>query len=863
MQRYRIAPPYSHRVSLEEQMRAYPSAQEAFESGDYLLAAQRAEEGSELKSCASILAGFVEKGVRTLESLGQISPRGRIYLAYGYWCQGRSAEALKELSLVTKGAEQTLGNRLRELVESPQIPVLVIAAHVPVFAGASDDLRQASHRCGQFVIKHVCTQLERNAYDCNLTDRFDEFLRSLPESERPRFIYSGTPEWMPPLGIENVSIPKIVLLHDTDFFLYRAYENYFKADISLVCTSQEHYELTRGLGIRSVSNMFSDAFQAMPTPPQRCSTDRPIDVLFTGAAVETLTPEKSRFMFQLSTLGDEYDVRIYDGHLDREAYRKLLALAKFLPIVNRYRGQSSPRWRDALSEGTFVLTPEGVPYGEICRGFFPFREDSIAADLRRHLKAYADQSDQSPYSLAKLDAELNELFPNADTSLKQPLERNLKFCALMALEFEEQRRPPPVSRSTQRWCWLVPQIDCHIYGVDNILGKTALLADDIKLSQCRVPAQYSDFASLYLQRTVVRHDQTAAHDRDLEKALQIIDQGLKTHPTSLLLLFNRAHWNFHFSQPPRQKAEELFQEIVQRMDNLAFDPLGSDIGLGYAGLTRDEVFPYYEYGQMIVTMTTMSKQRLALEEADIRKAKQLLASCAHAYIGLARLDQADSQGALDSFRRALAVYPDNPKVAKLLLTTVLGAWASKDFRDDNLAKECVELFYTVANWDPGILLKYVVFDIMEALQALGWSEQLTELLDDWYRFRRTVISSQPPDAYEEIRQLARLFKFGDFFPKTLVARTASWGAAGNAPQPSDGFGTKLFLSMCLFNFEQTLQQQGLNLAELVLGQSPRDLHEKIAELNSQLEAIRRSNSWRLTAPLRYLRKVRTPVERKV
>src|SRR5258706_1393353 len=114
--RYSISPVYSHRVTLDEQMAAYASPQEAFDQGDYLFAAQSSAPGSELKGCACLLAGFLDQGIRTLEGLGQISDRGKVYLGYGYWCLKRQSDAVKTLSQVGNGISRGLAERLKELV---------------------------------------------------------------------------------------------------------------------------------------------------------------------------------------------------------------------------------------------------------------------------------------------------------------------------------------------------------------------------------------------------------------------------------------------------------------------------------------------------------------------------------------------------------------------------------------------------------------------------------------------------------------------------------------------------------------------------------------------------------------------------
>ncbi len=820
-------------------MRAYASPQEAFDRGDYLLAVECSPDGSELKGSACVLAGFIETGVKTLERLARRSDLASIHLAYGYWCLDRHADASRILSAIS-GPQAALAAGLLQLVNSPSINVFVVAAHVPIFTAASDDLRQPSFRCGQFAVKHVCTQLPANAYDCALSDPFDQFIDSLPEQERPRFIYLGTPEWFLPRGIERVRIPKVVLVHDTDFFMYRSYENYFKPDVSLVCTSQEHYELTRGLGIRCAVNLFSDAFQAMPEAPGERVQEKTIDVLFSGAAVDTATFEKARFMFQLSRLSGDFNIKIFDGHLEREEYQHALARAKFLPIVNRYRGQSSPRWRDALSEATLVLSPAGVPYGEICEGFFPFREEAIAEDIRRHLKGYAKQEKGSAYDVASIVAGLRERFPKKDVSLMQPLERNFKFCALMALEFERREGAREPSDLPERWCWLVPQIDCYIHGEANILAKIGHLTDALASDSNRIPSQYCDLASLHIQRIVIRGDQFPERDQILNAAFGVLEQGLKAYPKSLLLRFNRAHWSFFFRGDAGQEAAGLFEDLAAQVDQFEINPLGADIGLGYAGLSGDQVFPYYEYAQMIVSMATASGTPFSLPDADVGRVKRFLAGCALGYVGIAHANRADSGSAIESFRASLRAYPDNPRVARLMLAALIKDVAANEYRDAGAGGECVGMFYAVANRDPSVLLTETCFEMMEVLLRFGLVGQLTSLIDDWYGFARTVIKVRHPPVYDEIKGLARLFRYREHFPERLERIVASWSKADRVPEAGSVLDLKIFAAMCSINSE----------SETAAANSK--LKEEIAGLNMQLEQVEHSTSWRVTKPLRSL-----------
>jgi hypothetical protein len=86
----------------------------------------------------------------------------------------------------------------------------------------------------------VASQLQKNAYDDDPVEPFDELLAALPAEEKPFFAYSMTPQAVLPLHCEKVTIPKVMWCHDTDLFLYRGCDNFRLNDGNIVTTSQEH-----------------------------------------------------------------------------------------------------------------------------------------------------------------------------------------------------------------------------------------------------------------------------------------------------------------------------------------------------------------------------------------------------------------------------------------------------------------------------------------------------------------------------------------------------------------------------------------------------------------------------------------------
>ena len=89
---------------------------------------------------------------------------------------------------------------------------------------------------------------------------------------------------------------------------------------------------------------------------------------------------------KLAELGNRYKVQVIEGHMPEEQYFEVISHAKFLPVVNRYAGSPSPRWRDALANCAFLLYPEGTFYGEIAPGCFPFKAETMVRDVAGHVQ---------------------------------------------------------------------------------------------------------------------------------------------------------------------------------------------------------------------------------------------------------------------------------------------------------------------------------------------------------------------------------------------------------------------------------------------------------------------------------------------
>lgn len=789
----RVQPKYEHRFSVED-IRAQTTAEEAYAKGDYVFAAEFAAERSELQGCALVFAGFIEAGVEILRESPDLSNEGRIALAFGLWSLDCNAEAAEKLRSIPRGAPEYLrAQQLGSLLDRKEIVVFMVAAHIPKYADALDDIKQPRYRRGQFEIKHVGSQLEKNAYEYELTDPFDQFIASLPVNEKPDLIFLATPQWFLPKNFELVTVPKVVWLHDSDFFMYRCYENYFKFDVCVVATSQEHFEMSRAFTGRFVSNLFSDTLLRMPEVEEEVSVDRPVDILFTGSAIQTVNSEKSRFMFLLSRLSPEFNIRIVDGHMDEASYFDLVSKSKFLPIVNRYCGQPSPRWRDAISRHAFVLYPEGVPYDKLGPGFFSFRHHSLESDLRTHLRACAAQWPDRSYHVPTVSSELQKSFPKRTDSHGMQFERTLKFCAFMGMSAAIDRAGNPLPTRRHRWVWPVPPIDRSLYGMKNVVTRIGNLIQAIDVERLEDPIEFNDLAALHIQLVNIFPDiLDKERDRTFDQALEVLERGLEKNPQSLLLLFNRAHWKLMLASSADAEPDRHFEDIIARFDQLEFNPLGSDVGLGYSGLNVDPVFPYYDYGQMLVSLAAGCCSRGRLSTEMVERARRTLCSAAHGYLGLIAARKRQWGLALERMTLALSLAPDNFLLARLKIQALLELVPA----DPSLRPELIKLFFDCADHSPDILLTAECVSTMEVLCEWGNTAQLKALLDDWYSLGRIVEQarlSHYPD--EEIDLMRPIFKYEPYFPSALAEKLSKWRKGTEIPRRRQEFDARLYIAM--------------------------------------------------------------------
>ncbi|SFI02506.1 hypothetical protein [Bradyrhizobium sp. cf659] len=763
----KIAPEFSFRFTAEDIRHAYGSADTAFARGDFLNVAQMAPADSELRGCALILGGLLEQGLALLDGLTAVGDRARLCRALAFWSLKRDAEADAELAKVGGAEFMPAATAFRTLIKRDDVTIFVPGAILSVFPEHySETFVAPVYKYGSITVKYVGSQLASNAYDYSPTDSFSEFIDDLPEGERPDLIFSLSPQWLVAKDFHKVTVPKVIWCHDSDAFQYRNADNYALYDVAICNCSQEHFELSQGTpGLYCAANMLLHPI-ATPFPEASPHREKLVDIIFTGSALAPFHSEKPRFLFNLSSLAPRYKVKVIEGHMPEKEYFEVVSHAKFLPIVNRYAGSPSPRWRDALSNGAFLLFPEGSFYDEIAPGCYSFRAETMTADIAGHLDRCA--AGHPDYEFATVVPVVNERFAIHREPREESYQRLLKYALFMGLVWP-YATPVPKRQRQRRLVWLTPAVDCGCFGTDHIREQIADFGGKVGPDDLSDEIDYNNAAHLHAQAVFTFHENRSA-GKWAARADQYFREGLARFPNSLLLRFNEAHWSFFRPGADFRATEKKFLDIIDRGEELIFDPRGADVAFAYTLHGNDEVFPCYEYADVATS-------ELVLENTpELRDRKQLpystrdmiIAAC-YGYVGWARLKRNDNEGGVAWLRRGTELYPHGLPMLRLHFDTLLRLAAKVPKLPASLASDLAESFIAVANVNPSILLTHV-YTIVPILAENGERQAAREVLAGWHQLSNIVHKLRVDDEAHQLALYGLLWNHRSLLPKTLLDR---------------------------------------------------------------------------------------------
>ena len=762
----KIAPQYTFRFPSRDIRATYGSADGAFAGGDYLNAAQWAPAQSELKGCALILGGLLEQGLAILDSHDELGGRSQLCRAFALWSLDRVDKAAAALAQMRDGEFAAPAQRFHELLGRDNINIFITGAILSIFPEHySKSFVAPVHRYSNITVKYVGSQLADNAYDYSATQSFAAFIDALPAREKPDILFALSPQWLLAKDFHKVAVPKVIWCHDSDAFQYRNVDNYALYDVAICNCSQEHFELKHGTpGLFCAANMLLHPL-ATPFPEASPHGDKTFDIIFTGSALAPFHSEKPRFLYNLAELGNRYKVQVIEGHMPEMDYFETISHAKFLPVVNRYAGSPSPRWRDALANGAFLLYPEGTFYGEIAPGCFPFRADTLVADASAHIERFNAHRDPA-YDLETVVPEVNGRFAIHRQPREESYARLLKYALFMALVFP---RAAAANASRQRrLVWLTPAVDCGLFGTNHVRDRIGQIAGGIDAGDFGDHLDYNNAAHLHAQMVFTFQESKEVHAWGA-CADRYFREGLAKFPNSLTLLFNEAHWSFLRPRADYAVAERKFRDIIERFDELEFDPHGADIALAYTLHERDAVFPCYEYSDVATSeMVLANTPQLAGKTLPLGTRDIILSAC-YGYVGWARLKRNDTAGGIANLKAAIEIYPHGLPVQRLYFDTLLKLSADVGRLTRELASDLAEAFIAVVNINPSILLSHV-YTIVPILADNGERHAARDVLAAWHRLTNILHRLRTDDEKHQVALLAILWEYKWLLPAGLVER---------------------------------------------------------------------------------------------
>jgi len=763
----KINPQYSFRFTTADIRATYGSAEGAFARGDFLNAAQMAPPGSELKGCSLILGGLPEQGLAILNGLAKRSGRAALCRALALWSLEGAAEAVSALADVSDPAWAAPAARFRGLLGRDNINVFVTGAILSVFPEHhSDSFIAPVYRYGAITVKYVASQLPKNAYAYDGYEPMDAFIDGLPNDEKPDILFALSPQWLLARDFHKVTVPKVIWCHDSDAFQYRNVDNYALYDAAICNCSQEHFELSQGTpGLYCAANMLLHPL-ATPFPEGSPHREKKYDIIFTGSALAPFHSEKPRFLFNLAELGSKYIVRVVEGHLPEKDYFALISQARFLPVVNRYAGSPSPRWRDALANGSYLLYPEGTFYGEIAPGCFSFRAETLVEDAGGHIERFARGSDPA-YDLNKVVPEINARFAIHRQPREESYERLLKYALFVGLVWP---RPQTAARRRQRrLVWLTPAVDCGLFGTNHIRDQISSIGAHIGAGDLTDDIDYNNAAHLHAQMVFTFHESADAR-RWASAADSYFERGLARFPNSLLLNFNDAHWRFFKPDADVLEAAAKFQGIIERIDGLSFDAAGADVAYAYTLHERDAVFPCYEYADVATSEMVLQETPKLRSAKKLRHGtRRIMLSACHGYVGWALLKSGRATEGLARLKQAIAIYPYGLPVLRLYFDTLLERFLASTEAPATEAANLADAFFAVVNVNPSILLTHSVV-VVPLLADHGEAAAAKEVLAAWYRLANIVHSLRVDDEKQQRTRMDVICNYRALFPSVLRQR---------------------------------------------------------------------------------------------
>lgn len=738
--------PHAYRTTFEYLSRQYcRSAQNAFNDGNYVFAAQIADNHSIALAKSYIMFGYPEKGLELLEGAGDVA-EAHYYRAVAHWLLGDREKCHSHAKALRSSFPDAEGiGLLQELIGRDRVNILVMNREFDLANPDPERFRIVT--AGFSPANDIPLELEDSA----------ETLMSKLEriSFRPDFLFAYRPEYQLILkGLESLPFPKIAFITDYDSHLYQKFDDFDRFDMFVVFSGVEHFEVARLFDKPVFTHILTHSVPGKRSNPESRAAERRFDIHVTGSSFRSFFADKSSYFYALTQLDRKYSIRIDDGFLSTSAYHSSLEDTRFVPTYVRFYGGLPTRGVEAIACGARVLYPEGGMLELFLKpeeeGIHPYRPSTVKEDTARALSC-GDVGVSSGVSDS-----VSRFFNGTRT-----IPMFLRFCALIAL-FPGRTRFAERSTSYRD--------DYCVVGIDDLHGGIgrgytgeghSRNFDDMLAYNQRLPAAprtanscaiLQAYHLLHLKRGFTWCGR-GVKERLAQGAIEALEKGCRDFNNHLVLHFNLARFHFHFGKPG--KAEEHFRRVAEYRDSFDFDPVQDDVLS--ALFFFEDYFPYRLY------INELAASRIHRRPDRLR---EIIASSAAWYLALIAQRRGDNEIAIRWGEASLQLFPDN-YMAQKWLSEVLLSSGQKSVQADRI----IELFENSAR-SFIINMHKDILDYVELLISKGREADAEIALSCWYRFFSRVRRNGlllPIDR----RFLARLLKHADLLPqdaRDLLAR---------------------------------------------------------------------------------------------
>ncbi len=451
------------------------------------------------------------------------------------------------------------------------------------------------------------------------------------------------------------------------------------------------------------------------------------------------------------------------------------------------------------------------------------------------------------------------------------MDRLLKIVAFAVLAWR-----PVVAHTEEirtRSVWYIPPIDDILFGQETVVKNIKRFTDGLSPSNEWDDKDYNNAALVNLQLAALYGD--IHHPCRRPRAYDLIDRGLERFPNSLILQFNAAHWRFFESDQPNPAADRRFESIIANFDQLEFSPLDSDVGVAVTFYERDHIFPYYDYCQHILSEEVLKHSSGTRARSPLRPSPAIaLLAAAHGYLGLSEQRRGNLAAAVERYKQALSIYPDNLPLMRQCLEAMVTLSAHVK-NSPELGIDLERLFFNCVAKYPTVLLSEF-YDAIPALDRLGRHAAVTEAFAMWHQLVRVVSTGSRTWFDDAISRMASMAAYESSYPPGLLERIEYLRANPTQIRSATQFEI-VALAATDFARSQSLAAAARTGAEFrrnkgippllfptptsTVGSADQGAHTpddetkqaaEVATLKRQISIILESRSWRVTWPLRSL-----------